>query len=291
MARFLRSWMFVPGNRQRFLDKAYGLNVDAIFLDLEDGVLPPEKPVARQLIAEYLKRPAGGPLRFVRLNAVSTPWFQDDVKAVFQPGLQGVCIPKVESAADLAPVEAAVAELERREGLPPGEIRFVVAIETALGLLRAPEIAAASPRVLALMLGGEDFALDLGLGTLREKEARELIYVRSALVVAAKAAHVLAIDGVFADLEDEAGFQQDAQQARRLGFDGKSLFHPKQIDAINAIFSPSESEIEYARRVVGAYEEAMARGDGSVALGGQLVDLPIVRRAQRTLELAAMAGQ
>ena len=286
MAGFLRSWMFVPGNRQRFLDKAYGLDVDAILLDLEDGVLPPEKPAARELLAQYLQRPPGGPLRFVRINAVGGAWFDEDMKAVLRPGIQGVCVPKVESASDLLTVEALVDGLERRDGLPAGEIRFVVAIESARGLIRAPEIAAASPRVQALMLGGEDFALDLVLSTQREKEARELIYVRSALVVAAKSARVLAIDGVFADLDDEEGFEQDTLQARRLGFDGKSLFHPKQIERINAVFSPSEAEIEYARRVVGAYEEAVARGDGSVALGGQLVDLPIVRRAQRTLELA-----
>jgi len=286
MTRFLRSWMFVPGNRQRFLDKAYGLDADAVFLDLEDGVLPAEKPAARQLVAQYLQRPPGGPLRFLRINAVGSSWFDEDVKTVLRPGIQGVCIPKVESAGAVLAMEALVEDLERREGLPAGEIRFVVAIETALGLMRAPEIAAASPRVLALMFGAEDFALDLGLSTQREREGRELIYARSALVVAAKSAHVLAIDGVFADLDDDEGFEQDTLQARRLGFDGKSLFHPKQIERINAVFSPSEAEIQYARRVVGAYEEAVARGDGSVALGGQLVDLPIVRRAQRILDLA-----
>ncbi len=290
MTRFLRSWMFVPGNRQRFLDKAYGLDADAIFLDLEDGVLPAEKPTARELVAQYLQRPPGGPLRFVRINAVGSGWFDDDLKAVLRPGLQGVCIPKVEQAADVLTMKTLVDDLEWREGLPRGEIRFAVAIETALGLIRAPEIAAASPRILALVLGGEDFALDLGLSAQREKEGRELVYARSALVVAAKSARVLAIDGVFADLDDEEGFEEDALQARRLGFDGKSLFHPKQIEKINAIFSPSEAEIEYATRVVAAYEAAIARGDGSVALGGQLVDLPIVRRAQRTLELASRAA-
>jgi len=126
MAGFLRSWMFVPGNRQRFLDKAYGLDVDAILLDLEDGVLPPEKPAARELLAQYLQRPPGGPLRFLRINAVGSSWFDEDVKTVLRPGIQGVCIPKVESASAVLTMEALVEELSwLEEAIEHGDIEGI----------------------------------------------------------------------------------------------------------------------------------------------------------------------
>jgi len=282
MARPLRSWMFVPGNRQRFLDKIYELDTppDAVFFDLEDGVLPEEKPAARELIAETLRRAAPGPLRTVRVNAVGTDWFREDLEAILVPGLEGVCVPKVEWP------EQVVQVAERL----PGEVGIVVAIESAAGLIRAPEIAAAHPQVIGLMFGAEDYALDLGLGTKREGEAGELVFARSALVVAAAAARVLSIDGVFPDLDDAEGLTADVLQARRLGFDGKSTFNPRQIGLINERFSPTADELAYAHRVASAFEEAVARGDASVAVGGQLVDRPIVLRAQRLLDLADELG-
>ncbi|HLB04720.1 MAG TPA: CoA ester lyase [Gaiellaceae bacterium] len=287
MARPLRSWMFVPGNRQRFLDKIYELETppDAVFFDLEDGVLPEEKPAARELIAETLRRAIPGPLRTVRVNAVGTKWLREDLEAILVPGLEGVCVPKVESADDVRAVASALDGFD-----PDSRVRIVAAIESAAGLLKAPEIAAAHGRVLAIMFGAEDYALDLGLGTRREGEAAELVYARSALVVAAAAARVLSIDGVFPDLEDAKGLEADVEQARRLGFDAKSTFNPRQIGLINERFSPTADELAYARRVAAAFEEAVARGDASVAVGGQLVDRPIVLRAQRLLELADELG-
>ena len=282
MARALRSWMFVPGNRQRFLDKIYELETppDAVFFDLEDGVLPEEKPAARELIAETLRRAAPGPLRTVRVNAVGTDWFREDLEAILVPGLEGVCVPKVEWPDQVVQVAERL----------PGEVGIVVAIESAAGLIRAPEIAAAHPQVIGLMFGAEDYALDLGLGTKREGEAGELVFARSALVVAAAAARVLSIDGVFPDLDDAEGLTADVLQARRLGFDGKSTFNPRQIGLINERFSPTADELAYAHRVASAFEEAVARGDASVAVGGQLVDRPIVLRAQRLLDLADELG-
>ncbi len=284
MSRPLRSWMFVPGNRQRFIEKSRSLDVDVVLLDLEDGVPPGEKPAGRELVAQALGHPPGGPLRYVRVNAVGSSWLEEDLEQILTPGLEGVCIPKVDGAEEILQVAGKLGGFERESGLQEGSVRILAAIESAVGLLQAPAIAASSPRVLGLMMGAEDFALDVGLGTRREREARELLYARSALVVAAASAHVLAIDGVFPDLEDDGGLVVDVAQARRLGFAGKSLFHPKQIDVINSVFSPAPDEIEHARRVVQAFEEAAARGDGAVAVGGQLVDLPIVLRAQRLLE-------
>lgn len=283
--RPLRSWMFVPGNVERFLAKASGLDVDAVFLDLEDGVPVANKPDARDLIAQVLSRPVGGPARFVRVNAPGSDWYVKDLEAVLVPGIDGVCLPKVESADEVRKLAERLSEFESEHGVPDGEVRIVAAIESAVGLLCAPEIAASHTRMLGLMFGAEDYALDLGLGTEREAEAGELLYARSSLVVSAASARILSIDGVYPNLGDEDGLLADILQARRLGFSAKSTFNPRQVEHINRIFSPQPDEIAYAREVAEAFALAQKRGEGSVAVGGQLVDLPIVRRAQRLLEL------
>jgi citrate lyase subunit beta/citryl-CoA lyase len=273
--------MFVPGNRRRFLEKIYEVDVppDAVFFDLEDGVIPEEKAAAREMVADVLRRAQPGPLRVVRINASTTDWFGDDLDAVLVQGIEGVCIPKVERPEE-------VLEVARRLDVLDGDVGIVPAIESAAGLIRAPEIAAAHPRVIAIMLGAEDYALDIGLGTKREAEASDLLFARSALVNAAAAARVLSIDGVFPDLDDPDGLLADIVQSRRLGFDAKSTFNPRQIELINARFSPTADELAYARVVAEAFDAATARGDASVAVGGQLVDRPIVLRALRLLEIA-----
>ena len=282
--RKLRSWMFVPGNKQRFLDKVESLEMDAVIFDLEDGVPPDGKGLARGQIAQAIRKGAIAAAQYVRVNEVGTEWFDLDLMEVLTPGLDGILLPKVERAEQVAEASRRLREWEKDAGLSVGTIEIVVAIESGLGLLRAAEIASASPRISALMLGTEDFALDMGLSARREREAQELVYARTALVVAARSARVLVIDGVYPDYADLDGLEADAGQARRLGFDGKTLFHPGQIADINRLFSPTSEELEYAREVVQAFDAAMKRGDGAVAVGGQLVDLPIVRRAQRLLE-------
>jgi citrate lyase subunit beta / citryl-CoA lyase len=283
-----RSWMFVPGHRQRMIEKALGLNADAIMLDIEDGVAPGEKATARKLIGEALasERTHASPKRFVRINSIGHQRMEDDLGAVLRPGLDGLVLPKVESAEDIRTVEAVVNEREAGLGKAPGSIRFLVAIESPAGLLKAPEIAASSKRITGLMFGAEDFGRELGLPTSREGEAQELLYARSALVIAAAASHVQAVDGVWVDLQDPEGLESFALQSRRLGFSGMSSIHPSQIEPINTMFSPTPEEIEYAEKVIQAYEDALARGDGSIAFGGQLIDRPIIERARRTLELA-----
>jgi citrate lyase subunit beta/citryl-CoA lyase len=288
MTTRLRSWMFVPGNRRRFIDKALNeAQPDAIYLDLEDGVPPQEKALARTQVAEALARPTTGVVRYVRVNRAGSDWWRQDVEAVLVPGIDGVCLPKVEDEDEVHAMHAELERFEREAGVPGGHVRILLAVESALGLLRAPALAACHERVSGLMFGAEDFALDLGLGTRREAEAGELVYARSSLVVAAASAKVMSVDGVFPDLDDEDGLWADVRQARRLGFSGKSTFHPKQMQVINEVFTPSADELDYARRVVTAFEEAQARGDGAVAVGGQLVDLPIVVRAQLLLESTA----
>jgi citrate lyase subunit beta/citryl-CoA lyase len=288
----LRSWMFVPGHRQRMIDKALAINADAVMLDIEDGVAPHEKDSARKNIGESLGRnkSAGAPARYVRINAIGHPRMQADMEAVVRPGLEGLVCPKVDTVEEVRTMDAILNESEPRNKLADGVVKLLIAIESPKGLFNAPAIAAASPRVSGLLFGAEDFGREIGLPTVREGEARDLIYARSAMVVAAASAHVQAIDGVWVDLNDSAGLIGFATQSRRLGFTGMSCIHPSQVDAINATFSPTPEEINYCQRVLQAFEEANARGDGSIAFGGQLIDRPIIERARRTMDMAKFLG-
>ena len=287
-----RSWMFVPGHRQKMIDKALGLNADAIMLDIEDGVAPNEKDTARQLIGKALGQPKqpNSPARFVRINAIGHARMDTDLDAVVRPGLEGLVLPKVETPEEVMKVDAILTQRERQRKMPAGVVKLLVAIESPRGLLNAPVIAGRSPRVCGLMFGAEDFGRELGLPTSREGEARDMLYARSALVVAAASAHVQAVDGVWVNLKDTEGLTNFARQSRRIGFSAMSSIHPSQIDPINQMFSPTPEEIDYAEKVVQAFEEANARGDGSIAFGGQLIDRPIVERARRALEMAKSLG-
>jgi citrate lyase subunit beta/citryl-CoA lyase len=199
-------------------------------------------------------------------------------------------LPKVETPEEVRKVESVLAAREPALKMERGGVKLLVAIESPRGLLNAPAIAACSSRVAGLMFGAEDYGREMGLPTKREGEAQDMLYARSALAVAAASAHVQAIDGVWVDLKDIDGLHRFAQQSRRLGFSGMSLIHPSQIDPINSLFSPTREEIDYATQVVQAFEEANARGDGSISFGGQLIDRPIVERARRTLEMARILG-
>jgi citrate lyase subunit beta/citryl-CoA lyase len=226
------------------------------------------------------------PARFVRINAVGHERSRDDLGSVVRQGLEGLVVPKVETPEQIKTVEQILDRREPEVGLGRGSVRLLVAIESPRGLFNAYSIASASPRVIGLIFGAEDFSRELSLPLRREGEARDLIYARSALVTAAACAHVQSVDGVWPDLQDTEGLKTFALQSRRLGFSGMSLIHPAQVDTVNAAFTPAADEIDYARGVLKAFDEARARGEGAVAFGGQLLDLPIVDRARQTLELA-----
>jgi len=295
-----RSWMFVPGNRQRMIEKSLGTTVDAIMMDIEDGVAPAEKDAARQQIAACLDQVAAKlktepqlrtPARYVRINAVGHERSRDDLVAVVRNGLEGLVVPKVETPEQIQSVAQVLDRREPEVGLEKGSVRLLCALESPKGLFNACAIAGASPRVIGLLFGAEDFARELGLPLRREGEARDLVYARSALVTAASFAHVQSVDGVWPDLQDIEGLKTFSLQSRRLGFSGMSLIHPAQIEIVNGQFSPTADDIDYAQRVLKAFDEARARGEGAVAFGGQLLDLPIVDRARRTLELAESLGK
>lgn len=294
-----RSWMFVPGDRQRMIDKALSLPVDAIMMDIEDGVAPMQKEAARQQIgasldqvSELLKTNAGyrTPARFARVNAVGSERFIQDLKAVVRSGLEGLVIPKVDSIEQIRIVEDELGRAEIAHHMPGGTVDLLIAIETPIGLFNAYQIATSSPRVMGLMFGAEDFTREMNLPVRREAEAVDMIYARSALATAAAAAHIQAVDGVWVDLKDTDGLRRFARQARRLGMSGISIIHPSQIDEANAAFTPSAEDIAYAQEVLAAFEGAQARGEGAIAFRGQLLDFPIVDRARQTIVLAKSLG-
>ncbi|MDN5346522.1 MAG: citrate lyase subunit beta / citryl-CoA lyase [Clostridia bacterium] len=278
----MRSLLFMPGNKEKMLAKTPTVGADAVIWDLEDAVSPAEKPAARQLIHQYLKeQPLGLPI-YVRTNAVSSGLIDADLQAVVSPNLRGIVLPKVEAADEIRYVSRTLVNLEQELGLPRSGIKIIALLETALGVIRAYEIATASERVEALSLGAEDFASDLG--TSRSREGIELAHARGNIVLAAAAAKIMALDTVYSDLNDPDGLERECRLARQLGFSGKCAIHPKQVEIINKAFSPTEAELEYARKVVAAFEEAQAQNLGVIVVEGRMVDKPIVQRALRLLE-------
>jgi citrate lyase subunit beta/citryl-CoA lyase len=274
--------MFVPGAKARLLEKARTAAADAVILDLEDGVAPEAKAEARGLIRQALDAGPFGPQVVVRINGWTGGLAQDDLAATLPGGgVDAVCLPKAENPDEVQALARWLDGWEAQQGLAAGSLGVLLMIETALGVLRALELARSSPRVQALCLGGEDLSRDLG--AVRTREGQELAYARAHVVVAARAAGVWAIDTVYTDLQDEDGLRAEASQARRLGYSGQLLIHPNQIEPVHQAWAPSAAEIEWARRVLASFDEATARGDGVVALDGKMIDAPVVARARELL--------
>lgn len=286
--RALRSLLFVPGNRPRMLEKARTLPADAIILDLEDGVPPDEKPAARAMVREALLAGTYGPRVVVRINAFNTDLSQADLEEVLEAGVQAVLLPKAQTPDDVQRLASLVTALERERGLLADSVELLLMVETALGILNAYGMTKADSRVRALCFGGEDLTQDLG--AIRTKEGLELAYARAQVVLAARAAGVGAIDTVYTDLSDQAGLLAEARLARQLGYSGKLLIHPEQIETVHRAFTPSEDEVAYAYRVVKGFEAALARGEGVFALDGKMIDAPIVARAREVLAHAKEVG-
>lgn len=287
-----RSWLFVPGNRERFLAKLDVARPDSVILDLEDSIPPPEKEAAREAVRAVLRseRAAGLPL-FVRVNDFRTGLTAADIAAVVTPRLAGLFLPKVGQPEELREANHLLALAETRAGLAVGSTRVIPIIETVRGIARVMELAGSGPRILGLNFGYDDFALDLGVA--RSADGLESLYPRARLAIAARAAEVLAIDGPRADFGDLAALEAECRVSRQLGFSGKQCIHPSQIETVNRAFSPSADEIAQAHAIVAASDEAALKGHGSTRLGDSdlMVDRPIVERARRLLAAWGGAGQ
>ena len=276
-----RSRLYAPGNSPRLLVGIELHGADCVLLDLEDSVPPAEKAAARVLVKHLLAAIDFQGEVWVRINPLELGG-RDDLPEVLRGRPHGVALPKAESKADVAALSKELESLEKSLDIPAGTTLVMPILETAKGILHAEEIAAAGPRVVALAFGAEDFTRDVGAR--RTPEA--LLFARSMLVAAAKAAGIQASDTVYSDVENEKGLLAEATGAHDLGFDGKGSIHPAQIGPLHAVFSPSEKELEEARKVVAAAEEAQRRGIGAIAIGGKMIDRPVLERAWRALYLA-----
>lgn len=279
-----RSFLFAPGNHPRRVEKSLTLGADAVILDLEDAVANAEKASARAMVVEALGRPRAC-RGYVRVNSLGTEWSHGDFVAVVAKGVDGIVLPKVESAADLQTGEWLLGALERERGLPEGSIDLVPIVETAAGYCNLGEIARAAKRVRRLAFGAGDFTLDLGITWSADES--ELLPYRSAFVAHSRAAGLEPpIDTVWVSLADREGFDRSVQRAKNLGFQGKLCIHPDQVPVVNTCFRPTEKELTHARRVLEAFEQAERDGLAAIQVDGQFVDYPIVYRAQRLVERA-----
>jgi len=282
--RLRRTRLYLPGNQPHFFLNAGLHKPDCIILDLEDSVAPSEKDTARILVRNALRHvDFGDAERMVRIN--SFPLGIEDLQQVLHGNVQTILIPKCESADSVIDVEH---EIKNFLSLHKSQhkIFLLPIIESALGVVRAFEIATASPWICGLAIGLEDYTADLGVQ--RTTQGIESQYARNVIVNAAKAAGIQALDSVFSDVSDDDGLRKSALEAKAMGFDGKGCIHPRQIRIIHQALAPTAEEVEYAQRVVNAYEEANRNGSGVVALGSKMIDAPVVKRAQHLLLLAEM---
>ena len=287
--RLRRSLLFVCGAEPDALEAARRSAADGLILDLEDTVTPDKKPLARRLVADFLRGPTRAGLeRAVRVNPAPTPWFADDVAAVVAAGVDALVIPKVESAADVHLVNRHLDEAERESGRSTAAVRLLALVETPLGVLNAYAIATAGARLEALVIGHVDLSRTLGI---KEAGAMEgtVLHARCQLVLAAKAAGLEAIDAVFMDLRDPDSFTAEACQGLRLGFAGKLLIDERQVVLVHASYRPSDTEIAYARRLIAAWEAALAEGKGVFVFEGRVIDRPVVEAERTILARAGLA--
>ncbi|MDY6251804.1 MAG: citrate (pro-3S)-lyase subunit beta [Bacteroidales bacterium] len=288
MERLRRTMMFVPGNNPGMMQDAFIYGPDSIMLDLEDSVTMAEKDSARLLVYNALKTiDYGNTEMVVRINPLNTPYGKKDIEAVVKAGVDVIRMPKTETAEEVVEVEREIEKVEKEIGCL-GRTQIMAAIESALGIVNAYAIATASKRMMGIALGAEDYSANLK--TQRTPGGAELLLARETIVVAARAAGIAALDTVYSNLNDMDTFRKEVELIKTLGFDGKSIINPRQIEIVNEVFTPSEKAIEKSKVILAAIKEAEQRGSGVIAVNGKMVDRPVVLRAQRTIDLAIASG-
>ncbi len=288
MQRLRRTMMFVPGNNPGMMADAYIYGPDSIMLDLEDSVTMAEKDTARLLVHNALKTIDYGDTEMVvRINPLNTPYGKKDIEAVVKAGVDVIRMPKTETAEEVIEVEREIEKVEKEIGCL-GRTQIMAAIESALGVVNAYAIATASKRMMGIALGAEDYSANLK--TQRTPEGSELLLARETIVVAARAAGIDALDTVYSNLNDMETFRNEVEAIKKLGFDGKSIINPRQIEVVNEVFAPKEKDIQKSLTILAAIKEAEKKGSGVIAVNGKMVDRPVVLRAQRTIDLAIASG-
>ncbi|MBG6082187.1 citrate (pro-3S)-lyase subunit beta [Rubrivivax gelatinosus] len=283
-----RSMLFLPGANAAMLSTAFVYKPDSIMFDLEDAVSLREKDAARLLVFHALQNPAYADIEtVVRINPLATPFGLADLEAVVRAGVDIVRLPKTDSAADVHELEAQVERIERECGREVGSTRLMAAIESASGVVNALAIATASKRLVGIALAGFDYVMDMQT---ERGDGTELFYARCAVLHAARVAGIDAFDVVYSDVNDEAGFLREVELIRKLGFNGKSLINPRQIELLHNAYAPTEEDVEHAQRVIAAADKAEREGLGVVSLNGKMIDAPIVNHARRVLQRAQASG-
>ena len=281
----LRSLLFVPAGRERMLESAQSSSADALVLDLEDSVPDRQKAAARALARRWIPQLASKRrLTFVRLNGLRSRITRDDLMAVVQKGLDGVVLPKTESAQDLRDLDVLIREAEMEHAVRPGDVRTMPLIESARGVLRCEDIVRASDRLLGISIGAEDYTYDIGAS--RDSDGVALQHIRGVVVQVATAYGLASVDTPFADYKDTAGLEMETRLAKAVGLKGKYAIHPAQVAIINKIFTPTKDELAEARRIIEAYDAGVKRGVGAVSLDGRMIDSPIADRARQIIASA-----
>lgn len=283
-----RAILYMPGDDRRKIQKATTLGVDSICMDMEDGVAANKKTEAREVIAGAMKElDFGTSERCIRINQIGSGLEKFDLAAALATNPDTIVVPKVETAEQVKWVSEHIETYELSSKLNIGSVRLLVGVETAKGIMNLKEIAEADKRLEAIIFGGEDFAASIG--AVRTKAATELLYARQAVVTACAANNLQAIDIVFIDFKDPAGLRLEAEEGARFGFSGKQIIHPNQVEAAQEAFTPSDEAIEYAKRIVESFEASQKEGKGAYALDGKMIDMPLLKNAQKVLERAKAA--
>lgn len=284
-----RSLLYVPGNMPSMLQNIPMFESDGVMIDLEDAVPYSEKDAARILVRDYL---GGQPERnkevFVRINGLKTDWWRADLGAVLPAHPDGIRLPEADSPEIVEQLDTILTEYEEELELPIGHFKILPSIETAEGVINCIKTARASSRLIGLAFGAEDYTASLEIE--RTKGGKELFAARTRVVWACKAAEIQAIDTIFADTSDMDALRRETELVKTLGFSGKSLVNPRQIEVVHAVFAPKQEEVDYALQVVEAIQKAREMGTGVISLGGRMVDAPVVKRAVRTLKTAQAHG-
>jgi citrate lyase subunit beta/citryl-CoA lyase len=291
VARFTlrRSLLYVPGNMPSMLQNIPIFAADAVIIDLEDAVPLGEKDAARRLVRRFLESYRDRRQEvLVRINALDTAWGFDDLREVLPALPDGIRLPKADTPEIVERLDTFLTEYEEELGVELGRFQILPSIESALGVINCIDIAATSKRILGLAFGAEDYTASMEIE--RTKGGAELFNARSRVVWAAKAAGVQAIDSIFSDVKDMEGFRRETELVKGLGYTGKSLINPRQIEAVHQVFAPKPEEVEYALQVLDAIQRARQMGTGVISLGGKMVDAPVVKRAFRVLRTAHAQG-
>jgi citrate lyase subunit beta / citryl-CoA lyase len=285
-----RSMLFLPGANAAMLSTAFVFKPDSIMFDLEDAVSLREKDAARILVFHALQMPIyreSGMETVVRINPLSSPFGMEDLEAVVRAGVDVVRLPKTDTAEDVHQLEAEVERIERACGREVGSTKLMAAIESASGVVNAVSIAMASKRLIGIALAAFDYVMDMQT---QRGDGSELYYARCAVLHAARYAKIDAFDAVFSDVNDDAGFLKEVDLIKRLGFNGKSLINPRQIELLHNAFAPTDEEVDYSRRVVAAALDGEKQGLGVISLNGKMIDAPIIEHARVVLRRAAASG-